>query len=218
MALANYSDLQAAAASYMKRSSLTDVADRINLAENRMVKGFGRQGDILYTPPLRVKEMEASGTLSTTEDVDTLALPSGFRGFRSALYISGNPRYPLEYRSSAQMVAEDTGTQSARPTSYTIEGGNIRFNVPPDAVYSIPALYWKLVPLATTSTNDTLTNHPDVFLYCTLLEAAIWLNHDADQARFANLARGAIWAANGADSENRYSGGTLTVRTDTGNP
>ena len=63
-----------------------------------------------------------------------------------------------------------------------------------------------------------MSNAPNVYLYGSLLEAAIFLGDDTGAQKWLRLYRAAVGALQNQDSVDRFSGSALTIRNDTGNP
>jgi len=72
------------------------------------------------------------------------------------------------------------GSNKGKPKAYSIIGNNIQLRPLPDSAYEIEMLYYKyFTPLSdSNTTNDMLTNHPDVYLYGSLVEAEPYLQND----------------------------------------
>lgn len=159
MALANYSDLKVAVAGWLNRTDLTDqIPDFITLAESKLNRRL----------KLRVMETEAS--LSLSSGGQSVALPSGFVEPMDLWAEDPEGRRDLRYLDPSQMpdhVAQD------RVEYWTITGANIVFERPSDAALTLTLRYLASFALSDASpTNWLLTNHPDVYLFATLVEAA----------------------------------------------
>ena len=190
MAIGTYAELKTAVANYLHRADLTTVIpDFIALCEANIRRD------------LRVRAMEqtATGTLSAT----TLAIPTGFLEARRVVlgtteqdYVTPNHWYE---------VKDDTTAQ------YTILGTNFLFQSS-SAAYSID--YYKQFDAFSASgdTNWLLTNHPDVYLFGSLSEAALY-THD-DPAMWMSKYR---FAVDRVRTTERNAFGPLVVRPDSRN-
>ena len=170
MALANYTDLQASVASWLHRSDLTtQIVDFITMAESRL----NRQ--------LRLRAMEADETLTTVIDSRSCALPDRFvEPIECEIMLpNGNTWDPL-YKSIPEEMS--VTTVSGRPCYWTIDGETVAFERPLDQAYNMRLRCFIGFDLASTTTNWLMTNHPDLYLYGTLLEAPIYLR---DESRLA---------------------------------
>jgi hypothetical protein len=61
------------------------------------------------------------------------------------------------------------------PRYWTIDGANIALDCIPDTAYSFTLRTYQALGLAAFGTNWLMTNHPDVYLYAVLIEAAAYL-------------------------------------------
>lgn len=163
MAISTYAELQTAVASWLNRSDLTaQIPDFITLAESALNRHLN----------LRVMTQEAS--LSTVASSRTVALPTSFIE-PIALWRLDTDRVPLIFRLPETM---EISTTSGRPEHWAVDE-TIVFERPADAIYSLILRYVKGFALSdAATTNWLLTNHPDVYLFATLVEAAPYLRDD----------------------------------------
>jgi len=146
-------------------------------------------------------------------------LPASFLGFRQ-IYIPGDPKRPIDYITPEQMDDTWLSSTTGTPKFYTIEGEFIRFAPVPDTNYLARSVYYKKFAAMSgnSDTNWLLTNAPNVYLYGSLVEAALFIQ-DLEMAsqwhpHFAAAVQGLEWA----NERDRWSGAALTMRTDTGAP
>lgn len=198
MALNNYSNLKAAIIEWSHRDDITTLVDDfITIAEQEMYNN--------PTEPLIVREQEFRATADTTLDSRFLALPDRFNRIRRILIDdkSTTPdQYELRYYTPEVLP---TISCSSMPQGFTITS-QIEFNCPADAVYNVAMQYYAHhLPLdSTNSTNDVLTNYPNIYL-----QGALWATHrwsgDFEKAQIAyNDFIGAIRGANNADDLGRF--------------
>lgn len=197
MALATYSDLQTALTDWLANTGFSSrTADLIALAEataNREV---------------RVRQSVETATLTLTAGSASVALPSDFLEEIELNYTDT----PLSLQRSTYDFIDRTNTSDSiagRPTQYTFDDANVIFDTEADQNYTLLLRYYKKWDLASTSTNWLLTNHPDVYLFGALAEAAGFQMDDAREAKWAARRDAAIRAALRADSRTR--GGELVV-------
>lgn len=162
MALTNYSDLSGAIASWLHRTDQTTriTAELIVMAETKI------------NAQLRSRDMESLNTLSTTQDSDTSALPTGFIESKGLWIYDGGTReelYPFD--------PSDIGfsTSSGRPKNYGIIGSNVVYDCPLDQAYTIKMLAILAYNLASTTTNNIMTKDPGCYLYGALTEGMAFL-------------------------------------------
>jgi hypothetical protein len=199
MALSTYSDLQTSISNFLHRADLASVIpDFIALAE----------ADIYRR--LRVSAMENSG--STTLSAETLALPTGFRELRE-IYIDTNPRVDLAFMPAMKMD-QLYGGVSGTPRFYCVVGNTFKFAPVPDSSYTIDYVYYAAFdPLSTTSTNWLLTNHPDIFLYGSLMQSAPYIQNDERLKVWSALYEKGLEKAYIEDQKKIYSG-PMEMRSD----
>lgn len=202
MSLANYTDLQASVAAWANRTDLAAVIpDFVTLTEARI----GRD--------LRTRNQLIVGTLTTTANVRSVALPADWLEFEN-VSIAGTPETPCQYVNVEHMDVKypDQGA-SAKPYVYTIEGANILFGPLPDAVYTVNIMYYARYPaLATSGTNWLLTNHPGAYLYGCLREVALFLKDDGRVGHWDGLYQAAIKQVQDVDDRATHSGTVLRVK------
>lgn len=157
MALATYGDLKTAIANWLHRDDLTSlIPDFIALAESA----------IRQDVRMRAMEQTASGTLSSA----TLALPTRFAEARRVILGTTPQRY-LTPEQFYPFRESDTD-------HYTILGTNFLFQVSSGS-YQIDYWQWFAPFTDNGDTNTLLTNHPDVYLFAAMAEAAQYTEGDA---------------------------------------
>ena len=95
----------------------------------------------------------------------------------------------------------------------TLIGERLYFGPTPDSNYSIEwAYYAKPTALSDDNTsNAILINHPDLYLYASLLESSPFLMQDERLGVWAELYREAVRVANSSDESGRHSSGPLQM-------
>ena len=202
MALANYTDLQASLANWLHRTDLTAmIPDFITLAEARIARD------------LRLRSQVTSATLGTTAGVRAVDLPTGWLEFENVT-LTGNPDKQLTYLNIQHLDTRFPGNDyTGSPYFYSIEGSQILFGPIPDSVYSVPILFYKRFdPLATTATNWLLTNHPSIYLFGSLAEAAPFLQQDERVAMWESKYKADIDSLQTSDDMAQFSGSALVVK------
>jgi hypothetical protein len=199
MALSTYSDLQTSTTNFLHRADLASVIpDLIALAE----------ADIYRR--LKISAMENSG--SATLSAETLALPTGFRELR-AIYLDTNPRTDLTFMPAMQMDRLYGGV-SGTPRFYCVIGNAFKFAPVPSGSHTVNYVYYAAFdPLSTTPTNWLLTNHPDIFLYGTLMQSAPYIQNDERLKVWSSLYEKALEKAYIEDQKKIYSG-PMEMRSD----
>lgn len=198
MAISTYAELLTAVANWAHRddTTFTDrVPEFIKLAEAR----FNRS--------LRTTDMEET-LASTALSSGAASLPTGFLAFKE-LRFDGASDYTLQPKSLEWIRSQDdTDSRDARyfavtksqvvcwPTTGPIKG----------------TYYKEISDLQTNSTNWLLTSHPDLYLFATLVESALFTQDDSRIPLWAEKASALLDAVQRADDRNQFDGGILAVR------
>lgn len=158
MALANYTDLQAAALDWMKRAGQTGkTADWVALAEARLNRELGAvETDTTLTGVVDSRRIDISA-VAMVQPIALFLAESG----RDEVFINPKADGTFAYL-----------TTSGRPKAWAIDGTNIDFDRPLDAAYPFRLRYRQKFNLATSATNWLLTNHPDIYLAAVLMWGA----------------------------------------------
>lgn len=164
MSLTTYAGLKEAIASTLNRTDMGGyVPDWIALCEAEL-------NSRLFT-----RKMVES--MAFTVSAESVALPADFNGVTSFQMLINNG-YKLEYRSPAAF--DDQPLNQRMPTYYTVIGDYFWFSPPPDSSYQARLRYRKKVPALTDAdpTNWVLADHPNLYLYGSLLHSAPFLKDD----------------------------------------
>jgi hypothetical protein len=169
MALSTRSDLETTLADWINRGDLgTVIPVAIALTEAKIAR-------ILRRSTTRT-------TLSIAGRVVTL--PADCAELRSIRLVTGSPHLDRPITIVTPEVLAETaanwGNATGRPERAAIVGGEILFAPTPQETYTAEITYYeKLTPLTdATSTNTVLVDAPDVYLYGTLAELELYLQHD----------------------------------------
>jgi hypothetical protein len=162
MPISTYAELQAAAANWLVRGDLTArIPEFVSLAEARLNR------------VLRTRLSEVETPLTGVIGARTVPLPAGFAEALQLWLIDGDGRRPLRF-----VTADLMGASSLRgePALWTVDGANFAFERPCDRAYDFVLRWRRAFALSdAASTNALLTEHPDVYLFATLCEAAPFL-------------------------------------------
>lgn len=152
--------MKQAVENWSHRTDIDDVLDNvIHLAENEIDKRL----------MLRDNEQRATATLSTSSRF--LALPAGFIKMRRLTLVNGSLNFEVSFAAPEQMTVHNA---AGRPRHYTITS-QLEFDRVPDSAYTLEMNYiTKTTPLTSANTtNDVLTNYPDLYLWGCLIQIAI---------------------------------------------
>jgi hypothetical protein len=202
MAITTYSELQTAVSSWLNRSDLNAVVpDFISLAE----------ADI--NRRLRHWRMQVRATAQI--DGQYSAFPNNWVEAIRFQITDGTPS-ELELLPQAEIVdrREDAANIAGRPRFYAITGSQFEFFPTPDGTYNAELVYFGKVPALSVSapTNWLLSDHPDVYLYGSLVHSAPYLSDDARAQVWAALYQSALDGANLASDNARHSGTGLRMK------
>ena len=207
MAVGTFAELKVAAANWLDRSDLTDrIPEFIAFAEAR------------FNRVLRIRDMETVSTaISTAAGTREYSLPTGFVQMRE-FHLTTDPLTPLSYITPEMMSRIWAGSSQGKPEVFTIIADNVRLGPNPDAVYTTSMLYYKKITAlsASATTNDMLTNNPDIYLYGTLLEATPFIMQDERVGLWLAAFEKAGADIQDQDNKDRHSGSQLRVMNTSG--
>lgn len=159
----NFAQLKAAIASYLDRTDLgTQIPSFVQLAEARLARD------------VRVGELLSVGSLTITTGNSSVALPTDFA---AGVAVAGSGGV-YTFVSPAKLT--ELSAQGSGDSVYSIFGGMLRVPVAvtSNATFSV-TYYAKPAALsADADTNVLLTDHPGLYLYCSLAEASVFLADD----------------------------------------
>jgi hypothetical protein len=171
MALDTYAGLQAEVADWLDRADLTSK-----------IPTFIRLFEAQAERKLRVRQMLVANQTGTLDSSGFITLPDGFLALQNfAVYDAAGLPTPLTYASKAQCDQRRHDLVTTKlPTVYTLNSTSIEMAPRPDAAYAYELSYWSKLPKLGTyvSSNWLLADHPDLYLYGTLLQAEPYLKHD----------------------------------------
>jgi hypothetical protein len=202
VSISNYTELKDGIADFLNRSDLTSVIPTfISLAE----------ADINRNLRHRLMENRASATVNSRYSV----LPTDFlESIR--LHIEGTNHNPLELVSLYDMQKKRASTEDAagRPAFYALTQNEIELFPTPNADFGLEMYYYAKVPAlsASVTTNDILTNHPDIYLYGSLSHSAPYLQEDPRIQVWAGLYRNALEGANQESQRAKTSGSGVSMK------
>lgn len=170
MALTNYADLTASVATWLQRTDLTaTIPDFVTLFEacaNRR---------------LRVRQQEATVSLVPTSG--SVPLPADYLSWRRLTW-TGNPTRELEYVEPSWLQSAFPDNPVDLPSVFTIEGGNIIMRPIDGTSAALEFVYFAKISALSAGVNWLMTEHPDIYLFGSLVEA---------QAYTVNAETAALW-------------------------
>lgn len=186
--ITNFTTLKAEVLNWMNRSDTSDAE----------VEGFIQMAEVRLNRVLRVKEMEASATITTGTD-GVGSLPSGFLQFKVVYDAS---RIIVPHVAPEAYVL--TGTNDSKV--YTILGGSLRLAPADDE--TLTAVYYKALTPVTSSnaTNWLLTAQPDLYLFGVLLAWSTVIVDDEAIAKWDAAYNRTLGELMQSERRDRYSG------------
>lgn len=201
MDLSTYSGLQAAVASYLARTDLTnEIPVFIQLAENRLRRD------------LRIRPMLKVATTDTVAGDATVQIPSDFLQMRD-LHLNNNPITVLQYESPSNFYRNSFSQIGGLPRQYTLLADEFQLAPIPDSVMELQMLYYAAPPYLsdTNTTNVFLQSCPDLLLYASLGEAEPYIMNDPRLQTWANLYDRGVASLAVSDDQGEYAGSPLSI-------
>ena len=206
MAISTYNELKTAVANWLDRDDLTDrIPEFIALAEARMNR------------VLRLRMMESKYTASTVASQRNYNLPTGYVQMRN-FQINTSPITPLQYVSPEIYDRLWGGSTGGTPQFYTIIANEIQLGPIPGSVLTMEMLFYKKITAlsASNTTEQMLTDNPDIYLYGALLEAEPFIMNDERVGLWAKGFQQAVADLQEQDNKDRHSGSALRVMNTSG--
>lgn len=195
-----YSELKTSIADFLNRQDLTSVIPTfVTLTEadlNRMVRH-------------RSQLTRATATL----DTQFTSLPSDFLEAKN-IQLNSTPVISLEYVTPEYADELRAKYQTGEPVWYTIIGDTIEVVPVPQVEYTIELVYYKQIPALSVSntSNWLLANHPDIYLFGSLLKAAPYLKDDERINTWGSLYKQALGDLQFFSDKSETSGSSLKMR------
>ena len=208
MAISTYSELLTATANWLGRADLTSrIPEFIALFEAK----FNREARV----PQQERRNPAFSIASEYETV-----PTDFIELRS-IHLTTDPKRPMSSMPPDQEVMF-YNSGSGIPlfvsvTGHTATDGtlSLRFAPVPDGSYTAVLTYYAKLPglnATTQTTNWLLTNHPDLYLYGVLLEAAAFVENDSRVSLWKSAYDMAIGGLRNSTNRARWGAGGMAAR------
>tara|TARA_B110000977_G_scaffold176414_1_gene232116 strand:+ start:234 stop:857 length:624 start_codon:yes stop_codon:yes gene_type:complete len=197
MAITTYAELKTSITDFLNRDDLTTVTPTfISLAEADMQR--------------RVRHWRQEKRSNANLNSRYSDVPGDFLEV-IRFGVTGDNNSTLEMISQSQMLDRrmQNGNTSGSPRYYALTAGEIELFPSPSAITSTELYYYsKIDPLSdSTASNWMLANHPDAYLYGSLVHSAPYLADDSRITMWAALYQAAIDAIN-AESESVKFGGS----------
>jgi len=212
MAITTYDTLKSGIADFLNRDDLTAVIPTfIDMAQGQINRD------------VRHWKMETTAQQGTVDDY--AYLPDGWLEIKNAQYypdINDITKFsPLEYLSQNAFDERKINSENkiGDPKYYTLAALNglgimMLFPQPKDLVDDMVNLsYLTSLDLDSGNNNNWLIeDHPDVYLYGSLIHAAIYLKDDERLALFSQMYGAAVQRVNASSAESEYKHDRLRTR------
>jgi len=212
MAFENYAALKAASADFLNRKDLTaSIPSFVALAEAQMMRSFVQRVRDGKPIPRRLTR-RTDATLGTGQEY--ASVPADFAGPKSLFLATSHGPGEVKFLDYEELQQKKTHERLiGRPRYYTVVGGEFQFYPVSDGDYPIELTYVARFAMLsdTNATNWILADHPDAYLYSTLLQSAPYLKDDARANTWAPLFQNAV---DGICSADPMPPSRVTLKTD----
>ncbi len=209
MAISTYDTLKSGIADFLNRDDLTAVIPTfIDMAEGQINRD------------VRHWKMETTAQQSVTDDLATL--PTDWLETKNVQYypdINDTTKFhPLEYLSQNALDERKMNSENkiGEPQYYTFSAnagaGQFILFPQPKARTDDKIVLSYLQELDLQTTNWLIEDYPDVYLYGSLIHAAIYLKDDERLALFSQMYGAAVQRANASSDESEYKHDRLRTR------
>ena len=200
----DYSTLKTTIASYLHRDDLTStIPSFITLAQSRV------------NHDLDITALHESKYLFTATGYGEVSLPSDCLSIMALRLEHSGGYVGLEQYTLAQSagVLEQRGGAKGTPKYFSRYGDKIELMPTPDDNATLILFYKKRLEafVDNTDTNDILTNHPNLYIYATMLEAEPFIMSDDRLTVWKDLYMEEINKINESEHDLQWSGAPLKI-------
>lgn len=155
---------------------------------------------------LRVTEMDVSDTGTTSTSVRYVSLPARCLDLRQILITVDGNQYELD--SASNINGMSINPQAGVPCRYVITN-RIELDRLSDQAYTLTYQFYQGVnPLSSSNTtNDILTNYPEIYLAGTMVQYYLWARQLENSAYWQNMYALKVADANTASMNKRHPSG-----------
>lgn len=156
-------------------ASITSYSTLVDAIEDQMndtsldshVPEFIQMAEAMFNRRLNNLDMEGTATIAADDD---LPLPTDYKG---AMSIRIDDKPPLSQLSADDFQTRWSEASEAEPENFSIFGGVIHLGPAPDTAYTVTMTYMRTLTglSAVNTSNWLLEQHPDLYLYGSLLHA-----------------------------------------------
>jgi len=193
-----YTQLVQDVAYFLNRQDLTSVIPTfIRLAESRMNR------------TIRTREMEQRVTATIGTQFSTL--PTGFLEMRN-IQVNSQPVIALQYITPQEADRIRARELQGKPQFFSVVANRLELIPVPQENYTVEMVYFGKIPAISesVSTNWLLDRHYDLYLYGTLVQAALYLKDDPSS--WATLFDSALSEIVVENDRSQFQGTTPQIR------
>lgn len=196
MALANYTDLQAAISDYLDDETL-----------DARIPDFIRLFEVKAQRVLRTSQAKNTAT-AQTDGAGQVDMPSDFRGIVRVTLANGRP---LNFITPDDAGLRNSYANNRTTYAYAVEGRTM--TVVPAGSVGIVLYYYRGLPVLSVSnaSNWLLDENPDAYLYGSLAEAEAFGFNDARLATWRALASDSLAQVIGSDFGSEWANAATVV-------
>lgn len=197
--ITSYSSLQSNVADWIVKSNLTS-----------QIKTFIQLAESSFRRDKRCRKLQ-SRTFSIS--ADGIALPSDYHSMEE--WYHDGPTYYGDIKivpaGKLAQIKDRYGATGVPAYAAIVGGRRLRFGPAPDGTYSTKMEYWRRIESLsdTVTTNWLLDEHPDIYLYGTLMEAAPYLKDDERIAVWQTRLERALEELHAATQDEQFGGGSV---------
>jgi len=202
MAITSYSTLISSVKTYLNRSDISDA----------QIKEFISLAEASFNRVLRTRNQIKRSTSSVSTQFVTL--PSDLLELYN-IQLNSDPIVRLEQVSlSALDTLKSQSSTTGKPRYFAITGSDIELYPSPDTTYVIEVIYYSTItPLSDSNADNFLiTNHNDIYLMGTLVQAEPWLMNDERIGVWGGFLGKAIEELRVSDERSQTESGTILMR------
>lgn len=203
--ISNYSELKDAIYKWLIKDANDPFFDStmmdniIYLAENELNRR------------MRVRQMRDTASLTVSPADNKTSVPTGFIEAYS-LWLN-SPVQEVQSASAGVFTRDGLYLQTGNPRYFYVNGSDFVWGPIPDSNYTVTLDYYKKIPnlSATQTTNDVLTDFPDIYLFCCLKQAYIAAQDVEREGVFEQRTAGLVAEANSKDRKVAIAKGSRGV-------
>ena len=193
--ITNEATLKSEVAEWLNRSDLTTaIGTFIQVAEAQLRKDS------------RIRRLVDADLVVTQDD---MALPSDLKTLEGLYHDSDLAKGAIEIVNVSQIgdLKVQHGTTGTPAFAAILDNGStLRFAPAPEQDFTLKISYWSNLPDLSAGANWLIQDHPDIYLYATLLQSAMFLKDDARMGQWAQLLSQSVESLHQTLQDEQFSG------------